>query len=188
MSTARPVTSTVRIAAPASPVQEDTMTALIAAPLHAPVHRTRTAPAGVGTSPSLLHGAARPATLPHGEELARRAGAEQGREELRRARSLVAVIAVACVEVEAGRRPLRDLAGWLSPEVYDKVARRLDLLSSAPASAPVRARPVGARVCEVAPGRIEASATVLCGERARAFALRLERRLSRWKVTTIEIG
>ncbi|WP_415779299.1 Rv3235 family protein, partial [Micrococcus luteus] len=55
----------------------------------------------------------------------------------------------------------------------------------APASAP---RPVGARVCEVAPGRVEASATVLWEGRARAFALRLERRLSRWKVTSVEIG
>ena len=54
-----------------------------------------------------------------------------------------------------------------------------------PASAP---RPVGARVCEVAPGRVEASATVLWEGRARAFALRLERRLSRWKVTSVEIG
>ena len=83
-----------------------------------------------------------------------------------------------------------------------KMTRRMDLLglaeqdrprarsaaagvSRAPAAAP---RPVGARVCEVAPGRVEASATVLCDGRARAFALRLERRISRWKVTSVEIG
>lgn len=140
---------------------------------------------------ALLHGLARrPSALPRGEELVRRAAAEQDREELRRARSLVAVIAVACVEVEAGRRPLRDLAGWLSPEVYDKVARRLELLAAAPTArtATAHVRPLGARVCEVAPGRIEASATVQCDGRARAFAMRLERRLSRWKVTTVEIG
>ncbi|WP_446724876.1 Rv3235 family protein [Micrococcus sp. KRD128] len=112
------------------------------------------------------------------------------------------MIAVACVEVETGRRALRDLSAWLSPEVLDKLTRRMELLGAVaptgpgrrPAAAvPPRAsasapRPVGARVCEVAPGRVEASATVLWEGRARAFALRLERRLSRWKVTSVEIG
>lgn len=155
------------------------------------------------TADALLHGPAHgPAVLPRGEEIARRAHAEQGREELRRVRSLAAVIAVACVEVETGRRALRDLSAWLSPEVLDKLTRRMELLgavepvrpgrrpavptpSRIPATAP---RPVGARVCEVSPGQVEASATVLWEGRARAFALRLERRLSRWKVTSVEIG
>ena len=155
------------------------------------------------TADTLLHGPAHsPTVLPRGEEIARRARTEQGREELRRVRSLAAVIAVACVEVETGRRALRDLSAWLSPEVLDKLTRRMELLGAVaptgpgrrpsaavpprtPASAP---RPVGARVCEVSPGRVEASATVLWEGRARAFALRLERRLSRWKVTSVEIG
>lgn len=181
---------------PALSLPEDPMTALAAA--HPPVAMSRPSSAppvrgqGRPGQESLLHGPARrPSALPGTEELVRRAAAEQGREELRRARSLVAVVAVACVEVEAGRRPLRDLAGWLSPEVYDKVARRLELLASSPATRGTGTpppRPVGARVCEVAPGRIEASATVFTDGRARAFALRLERRLSRWKVTTVEMG
>ncbi|MCD0173895.1 hypothetical protein J7353_10095 [Micrococcus luteus] len=180
---------------PASPrPQETAMTTLATRPRTASARRT---------ADTLLHGPAHsPAVLPRGEEIARRARTEQGREELRRVRSLAAVIAVACVEVETGRRALRDLSAWLSPEVLDKLTRRMELLGAvaptgpgrrsaaavpprAPASAP---RPVGARVCEVAPGRVEASATVLWEGRARAFALRLERRLSRWKVTSVEIG
>ncbi|MCR4489960.1 hypothetical protein NUV33_12870, partial [Micrococcus luteus] len=59
------------------------------------------------TADTLLHGPAHsPAVLPRGEEIARRARTEQGREELRRVRSLAAVIAVACVEVETGRRSI----------------------------------------------------------------------------------
>lgn len=141
--------------------------------------------------PALTHALSRrSAPLPRGHELVRRAVREQDREELRRVRSLAAVVAVACVEAEAGRRPVRDLAGWLAPEAYDKLVRRVDLLERtgtrpAPSTAP---RPTGARVCDVAPGRVEASATVQCEGRVRAFALRIERRLSRWKVTAIEIG
>ena len=175
------------------------MTALAARPASTarPAARRAERPAA-----SLLHGPGHgPAVLPRGEEIARRAVAEQGREELRRVRSLAAVIAVACVEVETGRRALRDLSAWLSPDVLDKLTRRMELLGlveparpagrgdagpgRVPAAAP---RPLGARVCEVAPGRVEASATVLCDGRARAFALRLERRISRWKVTSVEIG
>lgn len=134
--------------------------------------------------------ARRSSPLPRGTELVRRTAEQQDREELRRARSLAAVVAVACVEAEAGRRPVRDLAGWLAPEAYDKLVRRVDLLARtgtrpSPTAAP---RPAGARVCDVGPGRLEASATVQCDGRARAFALRMERRLSRWKVTAIEIG
>lgn len=172
------------------------MTALAARPRPAAHDVARPAAA-------LLHGPGRgPAALPRGEEIARRAVAEQGREELRRVRSLAAVIAVACVEVETGRRSLRDLSAWLSPEVLDKLTRRMELLglvehgrgaartgsATATRASTAAPRPVGARVCEVAPGRVEASATVLCDGRARAFALRLERRISRWKVTSVEIG
>lgn len=129
-------------------------------------------------------------SLPDQAELVRRARQEQGREDHRAVRTLVGVIALACVEAEVGRRHLRDLAAWLDLPVYDKVARRIDLLERTGArlhtSQPPR--PVGARVCEVAPGRIEASASVRCGERVRAIAMRMERRLSRWRVVAVEIG
>lgn len=129
-------------------------------------------------------------SLPDQAELARRARREQGREDHRAVRTLVGVIALACVEAEVGRRHLRDLAAWLDLPVYDKVARRIDLLERTGArihtSQPPR--PLSARVCEVAPGRIEASASVHCGERVRAIAMRMERRLSRWRVVAVEIG
>lgn len=161
-------------------------------PLTRPTTARQTAARGAAAArDSLLQRPARRAApLPSDAELASRADQEQGHEELRRARSLAAVVAVACVEVESGRRPLRDLAAWLTPEVFDKVSRRLDLLRQAPSAATATSapRPVGARVCDVGPGRLEASATVVCDGRARAFALRIERRLSRWRVTTLEIG
>lgn len=158
---------------------------------HAPARRHGRPAARPSEASALLHGTARrTAALPRGEDLLRRADREQDREELRRVRSLAAVVAVAIVETEAGRRPLRDLAGWLDPEAFEKMGRRVDLLSRTGTrphltTAP---RPAGARVCEVAPGRIEASATVVVDGRARALALRVERRLSRWKVTAVEVG
>lgn len=166
---------------PADPRETD-MTAIVTRP---------PAPTAPPTGRDLLRGTSRrSAALPRGEELLARASREKDREELRRVRSLAAVVAVACVEAEAGRRPLRDLSGWLDPEAYEKMCRRVDLLERtgtrpSTAAAP---RPVGARVCEVAPGRLEASATVVVDGRARAFALRVERRLSRWKVTALEAG
>lgn len=128
--------------------------------------------------------------LPDTAELTRRARNEQRREDHRAVRTLAGVIALACVEVEVGRRHLRDLAAWLDLPVYDKVARRIALLerTGARTSTPQPPRPVGARVCEVSPGRVEASASIRCGDRVRAIALRMERRLSRWRVVAVEIG
>ena len=103
--------------------------------------RPRTA-AARRTADTLLHGPAHsPTVLPRGEEIARRARTEQGREELRRVRSLAAVIAVACVEVETGRRALRDLSAWLSPEVLDKLTRRMALLGAVAPTGPGRPAP-----------------------------------------------
>ena len=85
------------------------MTALATAP--ARPHARPAARPSEGSA--LLHGTARrTATLPRAADLLRRVDREQDREELRRVRSLAAVVAVAVVETEAGRRPLRDLAGW----------------------------------------------------------------------------
>lgn len=194
--------------------QEDTMTAVdpkdapeTAAPARRRGDRPLVAPAPgrAGASPRTPQGlpalsrdaagrwsalAAASAAFPDQAELARRARNEQGREDHRAVRTLVGVIALACVEAEVGRRHLRDLAAWLDLPVYDKVARRIDLLERTGArmhtSSPPR--PVGARVCEVAPGRVEASASIRCGDRVRAIALRMERRLSRWRVVAVEIG
>ena len=163
------------------------MTALAPAP--ARPHARPTARPSEGAA--LLHGTARrTAALPRATDLLRRADREQDREELRRVRSLAAVVAVAVVETESGRRPVRDLAGWLDPEAFEKMSRRVDLLDRTGTRPPLGAAPwpAGARVCEVAPGRVEASATVVVGGRARALALRIERRLSRWKVTAVEVG
>ena len=130
------------------------------------------------------------AERPDAPTLSLRARQEQRAEQERSARTLAAVIALACVEAEAGRRPLRDLATWLDLPVYDKVARRLALLERTGASVRLTTspRPLGARVHRLSPDRLEACATITCDERARAIAMRLERRLSRWKVTQIEIG
>lgn len=195
--------------------QEDTMTAVdltdtpetlaprrsraVSRPLVAP------APGGAGRAPRTPQGRSLPArdvagrwsalaapagSLPDQAELTRRARNEQGRDDHRAVRTLVGVIALACVEAEVGRRHLRDLAAWLDLPVYDKVARRIALLERTGARLHTAQppRPVGARVCEVAPGRVEASASIRCGDRVRAIAMRMERRLSRWRVVAVEIG
>lgn len=168
-------------------------------PLVAPAPGGRPPATGtVGGSPAAVRNtvgrwsslAAPAGTLPGQAELTRRARDERGREDHRAVRTLVGVIALACVEAEVGRRHLRDLAAWLDLPVYDKVARRIALLerTGARMTTAQPPRPVGARVCEVAPGRVEASASIRCGDRVRAIALRMERRLSRWRVVAVEIG
>ncbi|MDO5634921.1 MAG: Rv3235 family protein [Micrococcus sp.] len=179
------LTSTLRPTAPVSasvlltqPRVVTPQSSMSAEPLAAPAQRATTPARGGQPSATTA------------DALAARARAEIEREDLRTLRTLVASVAVACVDVEHGRRHLRDLTRWLDLRVYDKVARRLDLLrrSGAAMDSAVPARPLGTRVCEVADGIVEASTTVVSGGRARAVALRCERRLSRWRVVALEMG
>lgn len=111
-------------------------------------------------------------------------------EQERHIRSLAAVVSRACVEAELGLRPARQLAAWLDLPTYGKMMRRADLAERtrtdrSPKTAP---RTLQVRCLAISETVYEASATVICADRARALALRIERHRARWKVTAIEMG
>ena len=123
-------------------------------------------------------------------DLTREATRQRRLELERHLRSLAGIVAQSCVEAELGLRPARQLAAWLDLETYGKLSRRADLAErirtdSSPRTSP---RTIQARCCAVTDTVYEASATVHCGDRVRALALRIERRRHRWKVTAVEMG
>ncbi|UNK47063.1 Rv3235 family protein [Arthrobacter sulfonylureivorans] len=118
--------------------------------------------------------------------------------ELRQVTATARSVAQACLEAVAGTRPVQQLARWLDPASYEKLAHRADIVKAHQAklrsgggvplrlhrSAVVRS----ARVCRAAEGAYEASLVVVDARRVRAIALRLELVRGLWKVTALEIG
>jgi hypothetical protein len=117
------------------------------------------------------------------------------------------MVALGAVEVLAGRRPLAQLARWLTPEVYDALARRAALtapgtrvLDTAARRRDVRrpddGRPVAARrasvrrvrVCRVDEHVVESSVVVAHGDRVRAVAVRLTRASGGWRASALVVG
>jgi len=105
-------------------------------------------------------------------------------------RSLVGTLALASVESLVGRRPVAQLARWLSPGVYDALHARATasarVLSSRTGGRSVVVRSV--RGCRTEERVLEASAVVDDGLRVRAVAMRLEAHRRSWRVTALEIG
>jgi len=120
------------------------------------------------------------------------------------------MVAIAAVEVLAGSRPLAQLARWLTPDVYDTLARRAALTApgsrvldaaaggrdarvegaDAPALPGVVRRPSVRRVRahRVDAHTVEASVVVTHGDRVRAVALRLTRATGRWRAAALVVG
>lgn len=106
---------------------------------------------------------------------------DPSRPELER---LLAVVARATLEVLAGRRPLRQLLGLLSPALYDRLLARLPrtgVRPRAPTAAVVR------RVLTTwpTPGTCEATVLIDRGGRTTALAVRAERYRRRWRIVEI---
>jgi hypothetical protein len=96
---------------------------------------------------------------------------------------------VGITESAAGLRPLPQLAGLLTPSVAQGIARQVEQRAGAArrhwlAGARVRSL----RVTQPADQVAELSATLQCGPRVRAVALRLEVRHGRWRCTRLEMG
>ncbi|QZN84722.1 Rv3235 family protein [Cellulomonas sp. C5510] len=119
-------------------------------------------------------------------------------------RQACCMVALAAVEVLSGTRPLAQLARWVTPEVYDTLARRAALTAprsrvldpvAAPGDlagrteSPVR-RPSVRRVRAVAVGQdaLEASVVVAHAGRVRAVAVRLIRVAGRWRAAALVVG
>ncbi|XBH22026.1 Rv3235 family protein [Jonesiaceae bacterium BS-20] len=107
----------------------------------------------------------------------------------------------AAIEACNGTRPLHQLLGWVSPDVYEALSARAQVLAQRqqPGSAhraPDRHTALGrttnriirARVVRISHLAAEATVIVDDGNRVRAAALRLEENRGRWQVTVLEIG
>lgn len=96
------------------------------------------------------------------------------------------------VEVLTGERPVRQLAAWMSPDVYDQLQRRLAAQSRAPRHLHVNAgsRIVSVHVAMVNEATAEIAARMAHGGRSRALAIRLElqsnpRGVKQWRCTAL---
>jgi len=99
-------------------------------------------------------------------------------------------IAVASLEVLAGRRSVAQLARWLTPVVYESLYVRAGLTQRVVGTSGVTRPPVvrRARASRVGSHALEASVVADDGTRVRAVALRLEGHRGVWRVTALEIG
>ena len=101
-------------------------------------------------------------------------------------------IAHAVVEVLLGRRPVSQLARWVTPGVYQTVQSRAALTARVQARrAPASGRGATVRrvrVCVVDAHVCEVGAVVDDGARVRAVALRLEAHRGTWRTTSLEVG
>lgn len=170
-------------------------------------------------------GAAMLATYRHGAAGEADAGPEEGRRAGRAPRRTSALprglatgavnpldprqacclVALAAVEVLAGTRPIAQLARWVTPGVYDALARRAaltaprsrvldpaaaqgDLRDADPAAWSRRPSVRRVRACPVDEDTLEASVVVAHAGRVRAVALRLTRDAGRWRASALVVG
>jgi len=100
---------------------------------------------------------------------------------------------VVLLEVLEGRRPVQQLLRWSTPETYAGVQRRSVLAARLRARRPGRPgarapRVLSVHTCCPAERVVEVSAVVHDGEKVRAYALRVEGRPDRWRVSAMELG
>lgn len=149
---------------------------------------TAPTPASAHRAPALLRERARalaPAPRVHLDEQDEDRGAAPSTDAGRFAHG----VGLACVEVVLGRRPVAQLARWVTPQVLDALQVRADLVRRAGVLAHAR-RPAArrVRVCPVDSHAAEACLVVEDGVRVRAVALRLEAHRGAWRVATLQIG
>lgn len=98
---------------------------------------------------------------------------------------LCGAVVVAAVEALRSTRPLAQLARWVSPAVYESLARAA---RPAPADLPRGVVVRGVRVCRIGAGVAEGTAVVHDGQRVRAAAVRFEAHRGSWRATVLQIG
>ena len=94
----------------------------------------------------------------------------------------------AAVEGLRGVRPLAQLTRWVSPEVYDRLLLRAELVQRAGTAQAARAGIRRIRVFRIGDDVAEATVVVDDGPRVRAVAVRLETHRGRWRAVAMEIG
>lgn len=98
---------------------------------------------------------------------------------------LCGAVVLAAVEALTSARPLVQLARWVSPDVYEALAR-----AARPSAAAGRRGVVlrSVRVCRVGPMVAEGTAVVHDGVRVRGAAVRFEVHRGSWRATVLQIG
>lgn len=98
---------------------------------------------------------------------------------------LCGAVVMAAIEALTSARPLVQLARWVSPEVYEALAR-----AARPGPASGRRGVVlrSVRTCRISPTVAEGTAVVHDGTRVRAAAVRLEVHRGTWRATVLQIG
>lgn len=101
----------------------------------------------------------------------------------------------AAVEIAGGDRPVTQLLRWVSPTVYDNLARRAQLVRTAAVREPharriqqVRPQVASVHTWWLGPETVEVSARVRYGARSRAVAVRFERQAERWQAVALEFA
>lgn len=103
--------------------------------------------------------------------------------------ALCCSVVQAAVEVLRGIRPLAQLSRWLSPDVYEALARRREITTAAGAPrSTLQARIRRARVIRVTETAAEATVIVQDEHRVRAAAIRVEHMRGNWRVVAFELG
>ncbi len=104
-------------------------------------------------------------------------------------------IVQASVEIVGGDRPVTQVLRWTTPDVYQDLGRRAQLVARAVGRRPgqggiqgTRPQVVGVRCCFVSPEVAEVSAHVRYGRRSRAVAARFERQRDRWVCSALEFA
>ncbi len=102
--------------------------------------------------------------------------------------------AQAAVEIAGGDRPVSQLLRWASPEVYDDLGRRAQVVRSAvlrdSATRVQQVRPLveSVHTCWLTQRAAEVSVRVRYGRRSRAVAMRFEQRKGRWLAVAVEFA
>lgn len=103
--------------------------------------------------------------------------------------ALCCAVVRAALEVVRGERTVGQLARWVSPEIYEALARRARLEVDACAESSTRPVTIRrARLVRIGDGVAEGTVVVEDGDRVRAAAARLEARRGTWRVVALEIG
>lgn len=96
-------------------------------------------------------------------------------------------IVLAAVEAVTGRRPVMQLARWVSPQVFDALNQAA--LSRGPQSTLGRRTAVrSTHMSRISSSVAEASVVIHDGTRVRAAAVRLEVHRGHWRATVLQIG
>lgn len=98
---------------------------------------------------------------------------------------VAASLALAYLEVEAGRRPLSQLRAVVSPALFRRVARLRRHRPAVPGAGPTPRAIRAVFAQQLGDDAFEASVIVDRGRRVTALALRLERHRGRWRVVEL---